>query len=134
MAGAFLLGRFLFGGFFLFSGLNHFLSLAQDAHLAAAKGVPFPEAAVMLTGGLLIAGGLSILLGWRPELGITAIVVFLVLVTPMMHNFWDESGAERMADTVNFLKNVGLAGGSLMLAAIPRPWIYSVEQPERVRA
>jgi putative oxidoreductase len=127
MAGAFLIGRLLFGGVFLFSGFNHFLSLAQEAQFAAAKGVPFPQVAVMITGAMLLFGGLSIMLGWRPELGITAIVVFLVCITPIMHNFWDESGAERMGDMANFIKNVALAGGSLMLTAVPRPWIYSAE-------
>ncbi len=133
MAVAFLIGRLLFGGFFLYSGVDHFLNLGQMTQFAAAKGVPVPEAAVLMTGALLFFGGLSILLGWRPELRVGALIVFLVLVTPMMHNFWDESGAARTADMINFMKNVALAGGSLMLVAVPRPWVYSVERPGIVR-
>ena len=35
----FLIGRLIFGGFFAYNGLNHFLSLAGTAQYAAAKGV-----------------------------------------------------------------------------------------------
>jgi len=133
MAVAFLIGRILFGGFFLFNGLNHFGSVTTMAQFAAAKGVPYPEFGIIFTGCLLAFGGLSIMLGWRPELGIASLVFFLILVTPAMHNFWDESGPERMNDMGHFLKNVALCGGSLMLVAVPRPWIYSIERVRRVR-
>jgi len=134
MAAAFLIGRLVFGGFFVVSGLNHLISVASMAQFAAAKGVPFAEVGVIVSGLLILFGGLSIVLGWRPDFGITAVVFFLVLVTPAMHNFWDESGAARMNDMAQFLKNVALAGGSLMLVAVPRPWIYSVERSGRVGA
>jgi uncharacterized membrane protein YphA (DoxX/SURF4 family) len=133
MALAFLVGRLLFGGFFLFNGLNHFMSVPMMAQFAAAKGVPYPELGIIFTGCLLVFGGLSIMLGWRPDLGVAALVFFLVIVTPAMHNFWDESGAERLSDTGHFLKNVALAGGALMLVAVPRPWIYSIERAGRLR-
>ena len=43
-----------------------------------------------------------------------------------MHS-WSETGAARMNDTINFLKNVALLGAALMFAAIPRPWAASVD-------
>jgi len=49
-----------------------------------------------------------------------------------MHNFWDETGIERMNDMANFMKNVALMGGSLMLSAVPQPWAYSVERNSAV--
>jgi uncharacterized membrane protein YphA (DoxX/SURF4 family) len=85
-------------------------------------------------GGLLVLfGGVSILLGWRPEWGIVGIIVFLVGVSFPMHNFWAESGTERMNDFGNFTKNMALVGAALMLVAVPRPWIYGVESPRPVR-
>jgi putative oxidoreductase len=69
----FMTGRFIFGGFFIMNGINHLLSSRTMAQYAAAKGVPVPEGAVVLTGLLILFGGISILLGWRPELGIGAI-------------------------------------------------------------
>jgi uncharacterized membrane protein YphA (DoxX/SURF4 family) len=127
MAMLFLTGRLVFGGFFIINGLNHFASHAMMAQFAAAKGVPMPELAVLLSGLLILFGGISILIGWRPQLGLAAIVLFLVGVSFPMHNFWAESGAERMNDFTNFTKNMALIGSTLMLSAVPRPWLYSVE-------
>lgn len=134
MAAPFLIGRVIVGSYFIASALNHFLSRATLMQSVAAKGVPSPGVAIAITGLLLLFGGVSILLGWRPELGITAIIVFLVGVSFPMHNFWTETGTERAHDFVNFTKNVAFAGAALMLSAVPRPWPYSVERPARVRA
>jgi uncharacterized membrane protein YphA (DoxX/SURF4 family) len=94
---------------------------------AAAKGVPFPEIAVPVAAAFLVVGGVSLLFGWRPAVGIGAIVLFLAPVTIYMHPFWSEAGTEKINDMVNFTKNVALLGSALMFAAIPRPWIASVD-------
>ena len=121
------LGRMLFGGYFFFSGLNHFINLSQMAPYAAAKGVPMPELAVAFSGALLVLGGLSVLLGFMPRVGLTLIILFLVPVTLMMHNFWAvEDPQARMAEMTHFLKNIGLLGASFAMIALPVPWPGSV--------
>ncbi|HET9369426.1 MAG TPA: DoxX family protein [Vicinamibacterales bacterium] len=122
-----LLARIIFGGYFLYSGINHFLHVPQMAIGVAAKGLPLPEAAIIGTGLLLAFGGLSILIGWRPDLGALAIVIFLLGVTPIMHAFWNETDPmARMNQQAHFLKNVGLLAGAIFAAAAPQPWPYSV--------
>ena len=128
MADLFLLGRLIFGGFFLFSGVNHFLSVASMAQYTGAKGVPMPELAVVATGVLLCAGALSILLGLWPHAGAACLILFLAVVTPTMHNFWTVADpAQRMMEMANFMKNTALLGSALMLMGVPTPWPYSVE-------
>lgn len=127
MKASFLIGRLIVAGFYLFNGVNLLANSAKTAVYAAAKGVPFPGVAVPVAGAFLVVGGLSLLLGWKPAVGIGAIVLFLAPVTIYMHPFWSESGAERLNDTINFTKNVALLGSALMLAAIPRPWAASVD-------
>jgi len=39
-------------------------------------------------GVISLVGGLSILLGYRAKIGAWLIVVFLLIVTPIMHKFW----------------------------------------------
>jgi putative oxidoreductase len=128
MRALFLLGRIIFGGYFLFSGVEHFTKLEALAHHAASKGVPMALPVVALAGALLIVGGLSILLGLVPRLGVAALVLFLVPVSLTMHPFWHEQGQARANDIVNFTKNVALLGSTLMFLAVPRPWPYSVER------
>lgn len=133
MPAAFVIGRFIFGGFFIMNGLNHLLSPAMLTQYAASKGVLAPDVAVLLSGLVILFGGISVLLGWRPELGIGAIVMFLAGVSLPMHNFWAESGAERAADMINFTKNMALLGATLMFSAVPRPWMYSLGERRLVR-
>src|SRR5262249_19829066 len=112
---------------------HHFTSVGQMAHYAAARGVPAPELAVIVAGVLLLIAALSFLTGVYPWLGVTAIVVFLVPVSLIMHAFWaDRDPAQRQNDIVNFTKNIGLLGSSLMFLAVPRPWPYSLERRLRL--
>ena len=94
---------------------------------AKMKGVPFPAFAQGVTGLLLLLGGLSILFGIYPYIGIILLAAFLVPVSLMMHNFWTLDDPQlRMADKVNFMKNMALLGAILMFLAIPLPWALSV--------
>ncbi len=130
----FLAGRVLFGGFFLSSGVSHFTQLEGLSAHAGAKGVPFSEVAVLLTGALLVIGGLSVLFGYAPKVGLVALVLFLVPVTAMMHAFWKlPEGQERAIEQVNFSKNVALLGATLALAVVPTPWPLSLSQIEKLK-
>lgn len=122
----FLVGRILLGGYFLYNGINHLLALGSMAQYAGMKGVPAPELAVLGTGLLLLLAGASILLGLFPAVGIACAALFLIGVTPMMHNFWAVPPEQQMGEMVNFTKNVALLGATLMLAGIPEPWPASV--------
>ena len=123
----FLLGRLMFGGFFLYNGINHLKERKTLGQYAQSKNVPKPEAAVVASGVALLFGGTSILLGIKPKLGAAAIAGFLLGVSPVMHNFWNtEDPAQRMNDMINFSKNLALLGGALALMGVDEPWPASV--------
>lgn len=129
----FLLGRIVFGGFFLYSGINHFKQRKSMAEHAKSKNVPLAEIAVPATGAALLVGGTSILLGIKPKLGALAIIGFLASVSPTMHDFWkQEDPGQRMNDMINFSKNMALLGAAVALMAVEEPWPASVPvaQPE----
>jgi uncharacterized membrane protein YphA (DoxX/SURF4 family) len=129
----FLMGRLLLGGYLIYSGAHHFTAVTHLTEYAASKGLPVPMAAVLVSGMLLLLGGVTFLLGVAPRIGVAALVLFFVPVTLLMHAFWREQGPMRMADLTNFTKNIGLLGAVLMLAAVPEPWPYSVETRARLR-
>ena len=123
----FLIGRIILGGFFIYSGLNHFLGFGMMANYTKMKGVPLPQLAVAITGLMLMLGGLSIVLGAYPKVGIALLAGFLIPVSLLMHNFWKIQDPQlKVADKVNFTKNMALLGAVLMFLAIPRPWPLSV--------
>ena len=110
-----VLGRFFFALIFLFAAPNHFTK--QTIAFSASQGVPLASIAVPLSGVLAMAGGLSILLGYRAKLGACLIVVFLVPVTLMMHRFWtvpDPMMAQ--VQMVMFMKNLAMLGSALLIS------------------
>ena len=117
-----LLGRFLFVLIFLMSGPRHFMS--QTISYAASQGVPLASIAVPFSGILALAGGLSILLGYRARIGAWLIVLFLAAVTPMMHKFWGVTDPMMFQmQFVMFMKNVSMLGGALLITQIGSgPW------------
>ena len=122
---AFLIGRILYGGFFVMGGLNHFRNLGMMSGFTASKGVPAAKGAVLISGLLILIGGLSVIVGWHVRIGLACIVLFLVPVTFFMHNFWIETEMmPRINQMVNFQKNVALLGAALMMLMIPRPWVF----------
>ncbi len=132
----FLLGRIVFGGFFLYNGINHFKQRKTMAEYAQAKKVPAPNIAVTGSGVALIIGGASILLGIKPKWGALAIIGFLAGVSPTIHNFWrTEDPNQRMHDVADFSKNLALMGAALALMSVEEPWPASIPiaQPESPR-
>jgi putative oxidoreductase len=127
MKAAFVVGRMMFGGFFLYNGINHFLHVRDMSGYARAKKMPSPEAAVIASGVALVAGGASMILGVQPKLGAAAIVGFLATASPAFHNFWDHDDPhDRQNDMVHFTKNLALAGAAIALAGVDEPWPVSI--------
>ncbi len=112
------LGRILFGGYFIMSGYNHFAHLGMMAGYTQSKGVPAAKPAVIITGALLLIAGITTLLNYYPEVGLVALIIFLIPVTFLMHAFWKiQDPMAKMGERVNFFKNLALLGGAFLLLA-----------------
>ena len=110
-----VLGRVLYAMIFVMAGPGHFT--ANTIAYAASKGVPLASIAVPLSGIISLAGGLSIALGYRAKWGGWLIVLFLVPVTVMIHNFWAMSDpAMAQLQQVMFMKNLSVIGAALLIA------------------
>ncbi|HXV98268.1 MAG TPA: DoxX family protein [Anaerolineae bacterium] len=125
----FLVGRMVVGFFYLYAGINNFVHFEEAVGYAAFKGVPVTVLAVTIANILLLIAGLSILSGYQPVVGVTAVVLFMIPVTLLMHNFWAIADPQMaIAEMRSFLSNMGLAGSSLLFLAIPRPWPMSINK------
>lgn len=113
--GLFWVGRILFAALFVMFGLNHFLQLGGMAQYAESKGLPAPKLVVGLSGAVIIAGGLSILLWQYVVWGSGLLLVFLLAAAFTMHDFWAVEDEQQMqAEMSQFMKNVALAGAALI--------------------
>jgi putative oxidoreductase len=83
----------------------------------AQAGVPLPGLLVPLSGVIGVAGGLSIALGYHAKVGAWLLVLFLVPVTLMLHNFWAVTDPMmRGMQIAMFMKNVSMLGAALLIA------------------
>jgi putative oxidoreductase len=124
---AFLFGRIAVGGMYASAGIANLFDLEAKAAYVASKGVFEPKLLVFLASLLLVVGGISFTLGLRPRIGVVAIMMFLIPVTLIIHNFWAFEGMERLIEMRAFMGNLGLLGSTLMFLAIPRAWAFSLE-------
>ncbi len=110
-----LAARALYVAIFIMAALGHFSP--QEIAYAAQQGVPMAALAVPLSGVLALAGGLSILLGYHARIGAWLLVIFLIPVTVMMHNFWAvKDPMMAQMQQIMFMKNVSMLGGALLIA------------------
>jgi uncharacterized membrane protein YphA (DoxX/SURF4 family) len=113
-----LVGRILFAFMFVMSGFNHLAKAEAMAGYAAYKKVPAPKLANLLSGVLMLLGGLSIILGVYADLGALVLAILLVVMAVKMHDFWNAQGEAKQPEMIGFLKNVSMAGGALFLFAV----------------
>lgn len=107
-----LVARIFLSVIFLRSGISKILDFGGTQQFMAASGIPLVLTGLLLVGSILfeLAGGLSVLLGYKPRWGAIALIIFLVPTTLIFHtNF-----AEEM-QVIQFLKNLALIGGLLMV-------------------
>ncbi|HTI04363.1 MAG TPA: DoxX family protein [Gemmatimonadales bacterium] len=126
-----LVGRAVFSFFFIYSGFNHLTKLSMYSQYAGASGVPAPTISTAVSGLMLLAGGLSILLGVQARWGALLIAAFLVPAAFTVHKFWgiaDPMAAANQA--AQFWKNIALTGACLMIfgfvSLYPTRWPYSL--------
>lgn len=111
-----VIGRVLFALIFINSGIAHLTKLQAMTGYAQFKKVPAAKLSVIVTGLMLIVGGLYVALGVYADLGALLLAIFLVASAFMMHNFWTiQDEQAKQGETINFFKNLALAGAALII-------------------
>jgi putative oxidoreductase len=112
-----LAARLLVTPLFIFSGIGKILAFGVTAvRLPGGEG---GFGSLLAAGSIVIELGasLALILGIYTRCAALVLIVFTILATLMFHNFWASPPAAVTAQTVNFLKNLGLIGLFAMIAA-----------------
>ncbi len=111
-----LIGQIVFGAYFIRAGINHFRQEKSLTAYASAMKVPQPKTAVLVSGVLLILGGLGIVFTVYFHLALFLVLLFLVPATFMIHPYWKHTDPQtRMSNEINFYKNIALIGAILFM-------------------
>ena len=107
-----VLGRVMIATIFLMSAVGNKIPKFKDvANYMASEGVPMAN--IMLVGAIafLLAGSVSVIVGYKARFGAGFLLIFLVLATYFFHDFWTfEDPAEKQQQMISFMKNLSLMG------------------------
>ena len=109
------LGRAALGVLFFVSGLLKIGGFAGVAGYMASQGLPIAN--ILLVGVIIleVGGGLLMITGWQARLEALALALFLIPTTVVFHAFWAADAAHYQDQLTNFLKNLSIFGGMLLL-------------------
>ena len=128
------LGRLLLSAIFLMSGANKLFRWSETADQMRAEGMVAVPFFLLMAVIFELGGGLSVLLGVKARLGALALIVFLVPVTLIFHDFWQYEGAEQQMQMIHFMKNLSILGGlTLVFAHGAGPWTLDSRAAHRRR-
>jgi putative oxidoreductase len=121
-----LAGRILLAATFAVSGYGKIHSFAGTAAFMASRGLPMTDVLLVLAILAELGGGLAIIIGWKTRWAALAIIVFTAVATAVFHNFWAVAPEQAMMQQIQFMKNLSIIGGMLLLVAFG-PGRYAVD-------
>lgn len=112
-------GRVLLGLIFLMSGIGKIFDWQATAGYMSSMGMPWIP--FFFVGAILleIAGGTSLIFGYRPRCGALALILFLIPTTLIFHAFWNYQGMENKIQMISFMKNLSILGALILVSAKP---------------
>jgi putative oxidoreductase len=122
-----LAARLLATPLFIYSGIGKILAFGITAsRLPGGEG---GFGSFLAAGSIVVELGcsLAIILGVWSRCAALILIAFTIAASLMFHNFWASPAAQVTAQTVNFLKNLGLIGLFAMIATFG-PGAYALRK------
>lgn len=110
------LARILISVIFLVAGSMKLMHFSATAQMLADKGIPLAAVATAIVILIELGGGIALVLGFKTKFVAAVQFIYLIPVTVMFHNFWAAPPELHQMQMMNFLKNVAIMGGLLILA------------------
>jgi putative oxidoreductase len=112
-----LAARLLVTPLFIYSGIGKIFAFGVTASRLPGGEGGFGSFLAAGSIAIELGASLALILGIYTRCAALALIVFTILATLMFHNFWASPAAAVTAQTVNFLKNLGLIGLFAVIAA-----------------
>ena len=113
-----VVGRVLLGLYFVVPGIFKVTGFAGSLAYMELHGVPLALPLLLLTILLQVGGGLAIIFDRQTRTAAFLLAGLTLLINHFMHDFWnDYPGGNPQHELQNFIKNLGIFAGLLLLAA-----------------
>ena len=111
-------GRILLGLYFILPGLAKFADWQTHIDLMTRHNVPFADPLLFIAGiANLVLGGLLIA-NRHVVYAACGCAAYIIVINFSLHDFWNFTGMEGAHETQNFVKNLGIMAGCLILAGL----------------
>jgi putative oxidoreductase len=109
-------GRWLVALYFLVPGIMKFAAFPMHVGLMELHKVPQPALLLVIAGVVQIIGALLLFTNRFVRFSALGFVVYTILINVMLHDFWNFDGIKASHEIQNFIKNLGILAGLLVLA------------------
>jgi putative oxidoreductase len=122
-----LVGRVLIGWLFLSSSWGKLANIAGfEGYLTALK-APAPGIMAWIGASVEFLIGITLILGIGTRYAALLCAVFIICATALAHRYWEYQPAQMAAQQTNFLKNLAVLGGTLLLF-VTGPGRFSIDR------
>lgn len=112
-----LLARLLLAALFLPAGISKIGGFAGTAGYIGSVGLPMPELGAAIAIAVEVLGGIALIIGLGTRWAALALAVFTLVASFFFHAYWALPAEQQMMQQLMFMKNIGVVGGLLALAA-----------------
>ena len=112
-----LVGRILVAYLFIPAGFGKLMGFAGTVGYITSAGLPLPQVGAAIAILVELGLGIALLLGFKTRIVSIVMALFTIAAALFFHKYWSAPDAMKMAQTINFNKNIAIAGGLLAFAA-----------------
>lgn len=112
-----LIGRVLIALLFVPEGFSKVTNFSGTVDYITANGLPMPQVLAAAAIVIEIGAGLALMIGIGARWAALVLCIFSVLTAFLFHKFWAAPAAEQMMQSLNFYKDLAIAGGLLFITA-----------------
>ncbi|NNC37885.1 MAG: DoxX family protein [Acidimicrobiales bacterium] len=111
------IGRYLLGLYFLIPGVMKIVAWNMHIDMMTELDIPAAPALLMIATIAEIIAGLMLITGRFVRFGALGLALLIIVINVMMHGFWNMEADIKPHEMQNFIKNLGIMAGLLVLAA-----------------
>jgi putative oxidoreductase len=111
-----LIGRILIAYLFIPAGIGKLMNFAGTVGYISSAGLPLPEVGAAIAIIIELGFGIALVLGFKTRFTAIVMALFTIAAGLFFHKYWSAPDAMKMAQQVNFNKNIAIAGGLIALA------------------
>lgn len=113
-----IVGRVLLALMFIIAGFGKLTNLEGTAGYIASGGLPMASVLAVVVGLLELFGGLAIAIGFQARWAALALGLFTLAASVLFHKFWAVPADQAFVQQLMFMKNLSVAGGLFIVAAL----------------